>query len=64
MGILAFYGALIIFASSGGKKAEVTFTAAPVSNNADSIPSMEDANWGDWVATEGNFEKYLGNLDK
>eukprot|EP00598_Pedospumella_elongata_P007460 CAMPEP_0184967950 /NCGR_PEP_ID=MMETSP1098-20130426/1154_1 /TAXON_ID=89044 /ORGANISM="Spumella elongata, Strain CCAP 955/1" /LENGTH=90 /DNA_ID=CAMNT_0027489481 /DNA_START=99 /DNA_END=371 /DNA_ORIENTATION=- len=58
--IIGFYFSLYVVAKalpSKKKEAVVAAVAAPAANGA--IPSIEAPEFGEWIATDGNIEKFL-----
>lgn len=57
MAIIAGYFTLYMISKMipGGKKAEAP--AAVASSNDGGMPSIESAEFGEWLGKEGNFEK-------
>lgn len=59
MGIIGFYFSLYLVAKvlpSKKKEAVVAAVAAPADG---AIPSIEAPEFGEWIATDGNIEKFL-----
>ena len=64
IGVLGFYGIIILWATSGKKKeAEVpAILSTSASTGKDEIPSVDAADFGDWLGGEGNLEKLISSL--
>jgi hypothetical protein len=52
--------AAVLFSSSGSKKKPVAKSHAPVHAVSESeVPSVESAQFGDWISAPGNAEKFF-----
>eukprot|EP01039_Chlorochromonas_danica_P002945 gene2946-3213_t len=59
LGIFAFYGTLILIATSGSKKEKPVEAAAQstTANTSGEIPSIESPEFDKWISVPGNVEK-------
>lgn len=61
LGIMGFYFTLYTLVKiwPSKKKAPVAAVAAPAASASGDIPSVDSAEFGDWIAAPGNIEKLL-----
>jgi hypothetical protein len=65
LAVMGLYAGLYTFSklvgaiTGGGKKAVVAAPVAVAAVSGDAIPSTDSAEFGDWLAQEGSFEKLL-----